>query len=217
MLRLLLLFCFTTLLAPVLKAEKLTDTIARNSLLYNGTEYTKTGNFFNEHAFFQEDQFYPGTIYYTGNQYDNVELQYDCMDELVLVKDPFRARRIVLVTEKIKAFTLGGHHFIQPDGLKGKPTFYEILYQGKRSVLLQWKKVITRDQSLQERYLLQKTLYLLDGTSLTKISKAADLTRLMGNKKKKLQQFYREKNLSFRTDPYNAAIQLVQKGEGEGW
>jgi hypothetical protein len=217
MLKLLLLSCLTTLLAPHLQAGNLTDTITRNSLLFNGTEYTKTGNFFNEHAFFLDDQFYPGTVNYTGNLYNNVELQYDCMDELVLVKDPFRARRIVLITEKIKAFTIDGHHFIQPDGLNEKPAFYELLYQGKRSVLLQWKKIITRDQSLQERYVLQKTIYLLDGANLTKITKPSDLTRLMGNKKKKLQQFYREKNLSFRTDPYNTAIQLVQKGEEEGW
>lgn len=154
---------------------------------------------------------------YTGNLYKGVELQYDCIDDVVLLKDPIRSRRIRLITEKVDAFSIGSYNFIRLNipGVQGG--FYEQLYKGKRSVLVQWKKNIVRDLALQEKYVLTKTTYLLDGNNLVKITKAADLTKLMGDKKRKVQQYYRESDLSFRNDPETATFKMVQKAEAEGW
>ncbi|ULQ51309.1 hypothetical protein [Flavihumibacter fluvii] len=198
-------------------ANSITDTISRNSLLYNGVEYTKKVNYFNENAFFKGEEFFTGDVHYTGNLYKQVQLQYDCIDDLVLLKDPLRARRMVLIKEKVDAFTIEGHHFIKLEWLGEKGEFYEQLYKGKRTVLVQWKKNIVRDMTLQERYILVKTIYLLEGKNLTRITKASDLTNLMGDKKRKVQQFYRENNLSFKRDPATATVKLVEKGEVEGW
>lgn len=193
------------------------DTITRNSLLYNGFEYTKNVNYFNEWPFFQGSDFLPGQVSYTGNTYAGVHLQYDCVEDLVILKDPLRERRVVLVKEKVDGFSIGKHQFVRLNWLGPKGEFFEQLYKGKRSVLVQWKKNLVRDLALQEHYVLVKTIYLLDGKQLVKITKPSELTRLMGDKRKKVQQYYREANLSFRNDPEAAAAKIVEKGEEAGW
>jgi hypothetical protein len=213
----LLLFIAVIVFSATTRAGSITDTTNRNSLLYNGVEYTRGYNYNNETPFFQGSEFLQGEIRYTGNLYSSVALQYDCIDDVVILKDPLMARRILLIKEKVDEFTLGGHHFIKLGWLGTKGEFYEELYKGKRSVLVQWKKNVVLNMSLQERYELVKTTYLLEGKTLTKITKASELTKRMGDKKKKIQQYYRENDLSFRNDPETAAVRLVQKAETEGW
>lgn len=213
----LLLLIVSFIFSAPARAKSLTDTSGRNSLLYNGFEYTRGTNYNNESPFFLGDDFLPGEIRYTGNLYKSVDLQYDCIDDVVLLKDPLGGNRIQLIKEKVDEFSLGGHHFIKLEWLGAKGEFYEELYRGKRSVLVQWKKDVVLNMSLQERYVLVKTTYLLEGKILSKITKASDLTRRMGDKKKKIQQYYREYDLSFSNDPETAAVRLVQKAEAEGW
>jgi hypothetical protein len=214
--------CLTTLcsvfvFSAAINAASPADTSSRNSLLYNGIEYTGGYNYFNELPYFQGVDFLPGDILYTGNLYRGVELQYDCIGDAVLLKDPIRSRKIQLIKDKVDEFTVGGHHFVKVNVPGIQPGFYEQLYKGKRSVLVLWKKNIVRDLSLQEKYVLTKTTYLLDGIELIKITKATELTKLMGDKKRKVQQYYRESNLSFKSDPETATFKLVQKAEAEGW
>lgn len=181
---LLFLICITTFAAPS-HAESPKDTTDRNSLLYNGVEYTRGNNYNNETPFFQGEEFLRGNVLYTANYYNNVELQYDCIDDVVLLKDPLRARRMALIKEKVDAFTLGGHHFIKLEWLGQRGEFYEQLYKGKRSVLVRWKKNIVMNLAQQERFVLVKTTYLLEGKTLTKITKASELTGMMGDKKRR--------------------------------
>jgi hypothetical protein len=195
----------------------LTDTIRPNSLLYNGVEYTKGVTYNNESPFFGGDDFFKGDLTYYGNFYKGLDLQYDCQDDVVLLKYPFGEKRIQLIKEKLEAFSLGEHKFVKAPVQGAGGGFYEQLYKGKRIVLVQWQKRIVLNLSQQERYEMYKSIYLFDGKNSTRITKASELLNLMGDRKKGIRQFYHDNRLSFKKDPEKAVVLMVEKAESEGW
>ena len=95
-----------------LSAREMPDTLKENSLLYNGTEYVKQFNSVDGNPFFPSTRNEGGVLYY-GNWYNNIELLYDCQDDVVIIRNVQGSMKLQLVKEKLDEFTIDAHHFVR--------------------------------------------------------------------------------------------------------
>lgn len=201
--------------SPVM-AYELTDTIALNSLIYNGTEYTKQFTV-DMGSPFLTGNVLSGTVVYQGVRYSPVDFYYDCQDDVLLIRDANGSFRLQLIKEKLESFVFSDRMFVKLKLQSSRGEFYEQAYKGKRSVIIQWQNSLERNMQELMRYKLKKTIYLYDGQALRPLQKGGDLYRSMGAFARKARQWAREERLSFRKDPMKMIVTIVQKAEAAGW
>lgn len=201
-----LLNCFLSFTLSFSSSD--TDTIPANSLLYNGTEYSKQFTVDMGSPFFPTDNSF-GDIHYQGNWYRGVIFFYDCEDEVLVMTLP-QGQRMQLIREKVDAFTLDNHSFVKLQMKDQEEGHYEMLLQGERQLLVKWRKFLIKNMQEQSVYVTSQKIFVSDGASLENIEKLKDLMDLFPSQKKFLRQVYREKDLSFRKDPLKAAFELMK-------
>lgn len=201
--------------SPVM-AHELTDTIALNSLIYNGTEYTKQFTV-DMGSPFLTGNVLSGSVVYQGVRYSPIDFYYDCQDDVLLIRDVNGSFRLQLIKEKLESFASGNRMFVKLKLQSSRGEFYEQAYKGRRSVLIQWQNSLERNMQELMRFKLKKTIYLYDGQALRPLQKGGDLYRAMGPLARKARQWAREERLSFRKDPMKMIVTIVQKAEAAGW
>jgi hypothetical protein len=197
-------------------AHGLADTLAKNSLLYNGTEYTKQFTV-DMGSPFLTGNVLSGSIVYYGVRYSPVDFYYDCQDDVLLIKDINGSFRLQLIKEKLESFAFGNRTFVKLKLQSSRGEFYEQAFKGRRSVLIQWQNSLQRNMQELLRFKLTKTIYLYDGQALRPLQKGSDLYRSLGTFTRKARQWAREEKLSFRKDPIKMIVTIVQKAEAAGW
>jgi hypothetical protein len=173
--------------------------------LYNGSQYN--GYYFsftNGHAFFKYDKPGNGSVLYDGVLYENTALQFDEVQD-VLIADS--TRRIQLINDRVERFSLFDNNFVRlvKDTSSAaspiKTGFYNILYEGKHSLLKKEEKFIREEISTGEllRYIETHTFYYLkkDNVYLPLRSRKAILS-IFADKKKELRQYTRKNKLSYK-------------------
>ena len=192
------------------------DTLVANSLLYNGSEYTKT--------YTQEtgDPFFPlelttGSILYEGNWYQDQDFYYDCEEDALVLKDQEGYFRIQLVREKTQAFQWQGHSFVKltPDGVNY--AFYEQAYTGKKTLLVKWKKSLETNSDAQSKYKLSRQIFLKKEDRFIEIKKPEDWYALLGPAAKNTRQRLKSQGISLKKELLKGSIAILQHIETIGW
>lgn len=198
-----------------LAADKL-DTLGTNSLLYNGTEYIKQFDQTKGTPFFPTEKT-NGSVFYFGNWYQNLDLLYDIQDDEVITRDIQGVLKMRLTREKLEEFKLDGHHFVKIKLTTPAGEFYEQFYKGQRSLLMQWRKVTESDDPQNQKFILRKTLFVLDKGEIIPLSRTSDLFSIDPKHQKELKKVYREQKLSFKKDPIKASKAIIHEIEQKGW
>ena len=208
---------FLAILGPFLSfsAEK-TDTIGNNSLLYNGTEYIKQFDQTKGTPFFHSEKT-NGAVFYFGNWYQNLDLLYDIQDDVVITRDVQGLLKMRLTREKLDEFKVDGHHFVKLKLTSGAGEYYEQFFKGQRSLLMQWRKVTDSDDPQIQKFILRKTLFVLDKGEIITLERTSDLFIIDPKHQKELKKFYREQKLSFKKDPIKASKAIINEIEQKGW
>ncbi len=208
---------FLAILGPFLSfsAEKI-DTIGNNSLLYNGTEYIKQFDQTKGTPFFPSEKT-NGAVFYFGNWYQNLDLLYDIQDDVVITRDVQGLLKMRLTREKLDEFKVDGHHFVKYKLTSGAGEYYEQFFKGQRSLLMQWRKVTDSDDPQIQKYILRKTLFVLDKGEIITLERTSDLFSIDPKHQKELKKFYREQKLSFKKDPIKASKAIINEIEQKGW
>jgi hypothetical protein len=211
------LFLFLAILAPFLSfsAEK-TDTLGNNSLLFNGTEYIKQFDQTKGTPFFPSEKT-NGAILYFGNWYQNLDLLYDIQDDVVITRDVQGLLKMRLTREKLDEFKVDGHYFVKYKLTSGSGEYYEQFFKGQRSLLMQWRKVTDSDDPQIQKFILRKTLFVLDKGEIITLERTSDLFSIDPKHQKELKKFYREQKLSFKKDPIKASKAIINEIEQKGW
>jgi len=199
----------------VLGKEKL-DTLGNNSLLFNGTEYIKQFDQTKGTPFFPTEKTNGAALYF-GNWYQNLDLLYDIQDDVVITRDIQGVLKMRLTREKLEEFKLDGHHFVKIKLTTPAGEFYEQFYKGQRSLLMQWRKVTESDDPQNQKFILRKTLFVLDKGEIIPLSRTSDLFSIDLKHQKELKKVFREQKLSFKKDPINAAKAIINEIEQKGW
>lgn len=195
--------------------EKQVD-YSKNSLLFSGTEYVKQFNEARGNPFFPASNNF-GNISYNGYAYNNIELLYDCEDDIPIIRDVQGLLKLRLIREKLEGFTIDQHKFIKIKLLSSQGEFYEEIYRGKYALLMQWQKKAELDAQEIERYVLRKTIFMLKGNDILPIAGKADLFGLINNKEKELRKIYRSNRLKYKKNPLKAAEIMIREIEKQGW
>ncbi len=192
------------------------DTLGTNSLLYSGTEYIKQFNQSKGTPFFPTSS-NTGAVLYHGNRYENIDLLYDCQDDWVIVRDAQGLLKLRLVREKLEAFEVDNHSFVKLKLLTREGEFYEKFFDGKRMLLMQWKKNLELDSNEQPVYELRKTLFALQNGVIIPLDRSDDLYTIDPIHKRELKKVYRENKLNFKKDPVKAALVFIKEIEKNNW
>jgi hypothetical protein len=209
------LLCLLAMVTPAM-AHYPSDTLLNNSLLYNGSEYIKSFNASRGTPMFPTEN-NRGDVNYYGNWYRNLDLQYDIEDDIVITRDAQGLLKLRLIREKLESFTIDGHLFVKLKLLSSRGEFYEQLFKGKRSLMLQWEKRMELDAQELPIYVLRKTLFVLEGDKVKPILRSDDLLSIDDEHFKEVKKTLRTKKLSFKKDPVNASITVVKFLEEKGW
>lgn len=209
----LLFFSFTLHSA---RAENVRDTILQNSLLYSGTEYVKQFNNSKGSPFFPSE-FNRGRVKYHGNWYGEIELFYDCEDDLVIVRDLQGQLKLQLVREKLDEFVIDGHHFIRLKILSNSGEFYEKLKDGRRILFVQWEKRLNTNMKETDQYVLKRSLFIMEDGKIIKIDRVTDLFSVSPGRQKEIRKIYKDSNLDFRKDPLGTSVSMLKYIEEKGW
>lgn len=202
--------------ATCLLAQNKPDAFAQNQLLFSGTEYVKQFNAARGNPFFP-DTLKNGSIAYNGSVYSQIELLYDCEDDIPITRDLQGLLKLRLIREKIESFSIGNHKFVKIKLLGSQGEFYEELYKNKYQLLMQWQKKKEMDAQEIERYVLRKTIFLLNGNEIKPIINKSDLFSLLNGKEKELKRIYRLNHLNFKRNPTLASETIVREIEKSGW
>ncbi len=210
------LFILFNLSAHFICAQEKVDSLPQNSLLYSGTEYVKQFNEARGNPFFPVKNPF-GNLSYNGFTYNNIEILYDCEDDIPIVRDMQGLLKLKLIREKLEAFTVDNHKFVKIKLLSSQGEFYEELYRGKYALLMQWQKKQELDAQEIPRYVLKKIIFMLKDSEILPLSGKSDLFTLIPGKEKALKKIYRINKLNFKKNALTVSEKMIREIEKMGW
>jgi hypothetical protein len=192
--------------AVAVATQQYNKAVRPESLLFDGPEYvnrTTPGTI--GHPFFERAEPQLGTVVYQGGHFAGVPLSYDIVADQVVMTYPNQAVTIVLVPEKLTAFSLGSHQFVRVVGDSATkdvlPTgFYEVLQAGPVSLLARHTKR-TQQTTVQQnlRIKLDQLGRLVARTDRTavEITSLKNLLAVLPAHQPEVQRYARAQKLRF--------------------
>ena len=196
------------------------NTIGRNSMIYTGGVYYDSQRGIKGHPFFMNDNWEIGTIVYEGQQYDSIEIKYDILRDLLLVKNVDKRgfiQPMQLYSLKVEEFNVMGHHFmnIGEDTLSNfKTGFYDVLANGdKAKVLAKRRKKINETQSigkLEKEYVINDIRYIKSGQEYYMVKGKNAILKVLSDRKNEINAFIRKNKARFKNDHERQLIEVVE-------
>jgi len=184
------------------------DSYGDQSALYNGSKYAQYQFRFKEgHPFFYSAEPAVGEVIYDGIRYDSIMMSYDETKDVLVIND--FGNRIQLLNEKIEQFKIFNSNFIriEKDSSSNELVssgFYNVLSEGNLTFLKKQVKTV-REVIIGSNELIrvidEKNYYYIKKNERMFLLKSSnDLYKLMGDRKKEVQQFVKENKLKFSND-----------------
>lgn len=214
--RTLLILLTINLLPSFLFADPAIDTTGPVSLLYNGAEYVKQFNPTKGDPFFPTTK-NAGSVKYHQNWYRDIEVHYDCEDDFVLVRDMQGLLKLRLINEMLDEFFIDGHHFVKKTFDDPTGEFYELLFEGKRTLLVKWMKRLNTDVKITDTYILKNNILLIENGKVHQVIQQQDILGSAKENTKALKKVLKDNGVSFRKDPIKASKLMIQEMEAMGW
>ncbi|MGE5406107.1 MAG: hypothetical protein ACM3NR_00235 [Methanosarcina sp.] len=180
---------------------QLSDTLKEKQLVFNGKiwidEYSKVDG----DQFLISNVFLNGSVSMNKITFDRILLRYDIYkDELSTIND--KGLILQLNKEMVDSFSLiineSNLKFIKADSLKGISGYVNVLYPGKTSLYIKYRKnidLLAVDQKIDRFYQVQKNFLLINGIAQP-FSGKLEFFRLLDDRKHELKQFIKKNNIS---------------------
>jgi hypothetical protein len=190
---------------------------AANLSLYNGSEYYRSPVSTKGFPFFKSENLIEGSVFYDGNLYQHVSLQYDIAKDELVIKNFQQNAIIKLITQKVTSFTLGHHNFVYIlPGNKAAgfmpPGFYEKLVNSNISVLAKRIKkfsIALNAEDNSSKYSEHNLYFLQQQDEYYNITDKHSLLVLLNDKKNQLKEYIRDNKISFKKNQEDAIIKIV--------
>lgn len=185
--------------------------------LFRGDEYAtydfrlREGN-----PYWSDKRRHGGSVVYDSVLYNNVQLMYDEVKDLLILYDFTNLYKVALFPVMVSRFTMDNHRWIRlTDSLnpnQPRNGFYEILYQGRIMLLKKEKKVIEEDLSgTVAQYFIQgadSSYYLKKNNVYYSLKTTKSLLRALKDRSKDVKRFIRSNGLSMRRDRENTLLKV---------
>lgn len=192
--------------------------IGRGSRIYNGTEYAVLYPGVVDHQYLSSE-WQPGTISFLGRKFDNLELRYDIVSDMVVLKyfNPDDGMQVAVkpAQQKIESFTLLSLQFVQlAPQVTGAPTsgFYELILDKEYQLYARHSKEKFIDKSRGAPvvgFQHKVKLYLAKDGEFMLIRNRGGLLKAFEDRKKELKSYARSINLIWKASPRRSAALLM--------
>ncbi|NCD70050.1 hypothetical protein [Mucilaginibacter agri] len=186
--------------------------IGQQSNLYNGPVYEPNNIIVKGSALFSSPDWITGSVIYDGVPYPGTRLKYDMYkDQLIsLLYNNFSSYN--LMTPRVSAFDIDGHHFITVPDKPDMDGFFDELYKGKSQVLVKRKMVVQNSSSLdklEKEYEYHTYYYVGINNQYYKVSSPSDIDGLLKTHKKEVQKYVRANRSNFKKNKELAIVSAV--------
>jgi hypothetical protein len=199
-------------------SDQYDSAVGYSGRIFNGAEYGIKYPGVVDHAFLVSE-WQPGSINFLDRVYKGLELRYDIVNDLVVLKhyDPNNGISIAIMPaqEKINSFTLSSVKFVRlPPQVTGeqKPRFYELIVDKEYKLVARHTKEKFIDKSRGAPvvgFQHKVKMYLLKNNEFIVIRNKRSLLNALEDKKKELTEFTRSRRTFWQDNPKrNAAILL---------
>ena len=169
---------------------------------YVPQNYRKTGS-----VFYASDSLAVGWIVYDGLLYKNVGLQWDILQNYVLIQGKNGYSRIILRNNMVDSFQLSGHTIIRMEADKESnlhnTDFYDAVYRGKIQVWAR-RKVTTNYGNSESRVVYamrpQHKFYIKKENLFYQVTNRREVLNVFSNKQSEINKAVNSENLSWRRD-----------------
>lgn len=192
--------------------------IGRSGRIYNGTEYAVQYPGVVDHQFLSSE-WQPGTINFLGREFDDLELRYDIVSDLVVLKyfNPDDGMQVAVkpAQQKIENFTLLSLRFVRLDPqITGATSsrFYEEILDKEYQLYARHSKEKFIDKSRGAPvvgFQHKIKLYLAKDGEFVLIRNRGALLKAFEDRKKELRNYARSTNLIWNTSPRRSAALLM--------
>lgn len=211
-------FC---VLLSSLSAQEMIDDKAiygLNPILHNGQVY----NYFPSagvkgHQYYDNRNYSEGCISIRGTKYENVLLNYDILNQEVILKytDPQGSNRLLTVSKAwLEEFRVSREHFSLIDTPKGEKLIVQTLNQGKIQLHKHWtKKLIAVISFVEEHYVFDErksTLFVSYKNNLQEFKSTKDILALLDDEaQQKVKIYLKENKIKARAHSLDQLIGLL--------
>lgn len=179
--------------------DNLTD-----SFLYNpdcfvaGKLYYPRGTKDN-HPYFGEFNWKPGTIVYGGIKYQIPTMKFDIEEDAPVVMKTIGTMGypVQLDTKMIREFFIDGRYFVFLDGTKN-PGYYELLYDSYTTVWAKWEKRNANPIGGSPKYSSNLRFLVLKDRIYYQVRTLNEFYDVFSDKEEELKRFKKKEKLSFR-------------------
>lgn len=186
--------------------------------LFNGKEYHEYLLPFKEgQPYFFSNIFSKGTVSYEGKTYENVSILYNLVTDQVVILKYSGFSKIQLLKERVDAFSLSGHYFIniQNGSLSSpalRPGFYDIVASGKVSLLVKRTKRIQTDtkETVEIKVLSKDHFFLRNKNVYSEVDTKNAFLKQLKAKRKEIQQFIKQNGIRYRKNPEEAMVRILE-------
>ena len=178
------------------------DTIKDKQILYNGSLWTNMYHRIEGDQFLFSALFLTGTISINGKIFKNVRIKYDIYSDEIIT--PLNIEEILqLNKEMVDSFTISFEdkvykfENIRNDTLKDFSGYANLLYSGKSSFYVKYKKSISPSITVKSDgdFYQDHMMYLLKDKMVYPISGTKTLFKVLNTDKEKLKNFIRKNKL----------------------
>lgn len=181
----------------------------QNASLYNGAEYIAPKQLIEGFPFFGRENYFEGSIVSSGVYYFDLPIQYDLVNDVLLIWSYDRSILLMLNSEKVERFQLGKESFIRgslikqtdPSPSKG---FYQIIHEGKQIAVSKKQKVVVQKTASDKSYAFYKQFnvyYLVINGSWMQVGSQKSVINALKNNREAIKIFINKRKLNFRKSP----------------
>lgn len=195
------------------------DTLKNYQNLINGKIWSNRYKKFYGSSFLFEDYFLPGTVSINGKTYDNVSVKFDIYSDQVLI--PINSAEIIQLNKEIVdsfSITYENHVYkfirsgIDPMRSDEPAGYYNLLYSGKVSCFIKYKKYIRPglEKGRDFEFVQSHQIYLKKDTVLYQISKLKEIFGALMVEESEFKKYFRDGKQKLSVDNPVSLIPLLK-------
>ncbi len=186
--------------------------------LYNGSRYVDPVFNDEEHPFFLSEDWLTGSVVYDGEEFIDVPLMFDMMNQALVAEHRPSGHAIRLIDEKLTQFSINGRKFERIEIASVQNSLpasgpYEVLYDGPSKLLA--RRVKFRRDNIEAHqvvvsYELRERYFILRNGVYFPVRKKSSLLRVLSDKKQQLKHFLKQQGLRFSSERERALIAAAE-------
>ncbi len=168
------------------------------------------------HNYFKEELFTKGNITYRGENFYDVDIKYDIVDDFLVTKIINHQRQISIIPEKslVSYFKINGHTFINTNN-SNIGFLEQLVVSDTFSVLKKHRKTSKENKDRKYRYYTFKKkkdqYYVYYKDIFYPVSSNKDFVKIFPNDKKEITKFFKQNRFLLRNDFTNFVTKLMKQ------